>query len=94
MSEEGSAVAAHPTKGVFDLARAEWRAAVPGGDIEVGFVDDLIGMRNAQDPDGPVLVFTPGEWEAFLSGAKDGEFDPEVLDVEGTDGESTTDGAG
>ncbi|MEQ4204594.1 DUF397 domain-containing protein [Actinopolymorpha sp. B17G11] len=85
MSEESSAVASHPTKGEFDLTRVEWRAAVPGGDIEVGFVDDLIGMRNAQDPDGPILVFTPGEWEAFLSGAKDGEFDPEVLDLEGAE---------
>jgi hypothetical protein len=25
--------------------------------------------------DGPKLVFTPGEWRAFLDGAKDGEFD-------------------
>jgi hypothetical protein len=85
MSEETSAVTSHPTKGAFDLTRVEWRTAVPGGDIEVGFVDDLIGMRNAQDPDGPVLVFTPGEWEAFLAGAKDGEFDPETLDLEATE---------
>jgi hypothetical protein len=86
MSEESSLVASHPTKGEFDLTRVEWRAAVAGGDIEVGFVDDLIGMRNAQDPDGPILVFTPGEWEAFLAGAKDGEFDPETLDLDAEDG--------
>jgi hypothetical protein len=73
------ALAAHPTKGSFDLTRVEWRAAEVGGDIEVGFVDDLIGLRNAKDPDSPVLIFTPSEWEAFLAGAKDGEFDPEEL---------------
>ncbi|MGW0227507.1 DUF397 domain-containing protein [Actinopolymorpha singaporensis] len=71
----------HPLKGTFDLERAEWRSSAAGGDIEVAFVDELIGMRNAQDPDGPVLVFTEDEWEAFLAGAKDGEFDPEELEI-------------
>ncbi|GAA4992369.1 DUF397 domain-containing protein [Actinopolymorpha pittospori] len=80
MTEQTEGVT-HPLKGVFDLGRAEWRSAAAGGDIEVAFVDELIGMRNAHDPDGPVLVFTPGEWEAFLSGAKDGEFDPTELDL-------------
>jgi uncharacterized protein DUF397 len=80
MSREGNNVA-HPLKGTFDLARVEWRTAEDGGDIEVGFVDDLIGMRSAREPDGPVLVFTPAEWEAFLAGAKDGEFDPEELEL-------------
>ena len=32
-------------------------------------------MRDASDPDGPVLAFTPEEWEAFTLGVKDGEFD-------------------
>ncbi|MQA26358.1 MAG: DUF397 domain-containing protein [Micromonosporaceae bacterium] len=71
----------HPTKGVFDASRAEWRAANgPDGEpgrIEVAFVDGLIGMRDAQDPD-TVLVYTPAEWEAFIGGAKDGEFDLEA----------------
>ncbi|WP_020574781.1 DUF397 domain-containing protein [Actinopolymorpha alba] len=80
MSERSEGATTHPIKGTFDLSRAEWRSAVSGGDIEVAFVDDLIGMRNGQDPGSPVLVFTPGEWEAFLAGAKDGEFDPSELD--------------
>ncbi|HET8661391.1 MAG TPA: DUF397 domain-containing protein [Micromonosporaceae bacterium] len=46
-----------------------------GGQIEIAFVDDLIGMRNSADPDGPILVFTESEWEAFVAGTKDGEFD-------------------
>lgn len=68
----------HPTKGNFDAAHATWRAARTGdgtlGRIEVAFSDGLIGLRDADDPD-TVLVYTPAEWEAFLAGAKDREFD-------------------
>lgn len=69
------------SKGVFDTERAVWRrasdgpAGTDGGQIEVAFVDDLIGVRNSADPDGPILVFTESEWDAFVAGAKDGEFD-------------------
>ena len=34
-----------------------------------------IAVRNSRHPDGPVLAFTPGEWHAFLGGARNGEFD-------------------
>ena len=67
----------HP-KGDFDSSRAEWRSAPGesnGSRVEVAFVDDLIGLRNGADPESPVLVFTQAEWEAFVEGAKDGEFD-------------------
>ena len=37
------------------------------------FVGD--GMRDAADPDGAVLVFTQPEWDAFVGGVADGEFD-------------------
>ena len=32
-------------------------------------------VRDSQNPDGPALTFTRPEWDAFLAGAKDGEFD-------------------
>ena len=41
-------------------------ASLPGGGI---------GVRDSKDPAGPVLRFTPGEWDAFLGGARNGEFD-------------------
>lgn len=66
----------HPLKGDFDLSRAQWQGSGDGGRIQIAFVDDLIGMRDAHDPDGPVLVFDEAEWDAFVAGAKDGEFDP------------------
>jgi uncharacterized protein DUF397 len=34
-----------------------------------------VAMRNSTDPSGPALVFTNGEMDAFLDGAKKGEFD-------------------
>ena len=53
-----------------------------GGRVTLGIgagwmriVDDLIGLRNSADPQGAVLVFTQAEWDAFVAGARDGEFD-------------------
>jgi hypothetical protein len=40
-------------------------AELPAGDVAV---------RNSRFPDGPALVFTPAEWDAFLRGARDGDF--------------------
>jgi hypothetical protein len=40
-------------------------AQLPGGQV---------ALRNSRHPDGPALVFTAAEWDAFLSGARDGEF--------------------
>ncbi len=46
-----------------------------GNCVEVAFLDrGEVAMRNSRHPDGAVLVFTRTEWEAFLSGARDGEF--------------------
>lgn len=32
-------------------------------------------VRDSTDRQGPVLMFTPKEWTAFLDGARKGEFD-------------------
>ena len=37
--------------------------------------DKLYLMRDTKNPDGPVLAFTQAEWDAFVLGVKDGEFD-------------------
>jgi hypothetical protein len=34
-----------------------------------------VALRDSKDPDGPILTFTPDEWDAFLRGAKAGRFD-------------------
>ena len=46
-----------------------------GNCVEVAFLaDGEVAMRNSRDPSGPALVFTRAEWNAFLGGARDGEF--------------------
>ena len=46
-----------------------------GNCVEVAFLaDGDVAMRNSRDPDGPALIFTRAEWDAFLGGARDGEF--------------------
>jgi hypothetical protein len=35
----------------------------------------FVGVRDSKNPSGPALAFTPAEWQAFLEGAKDGQFD-------------------
>ena len=40
----------------------------------------LLGeVRDSKDPGGPVLVFTAPEWTAFIAGAREGEFDVDIL---------------
>jgi hypothetical protein len=69
------------TKGLrVDLGRAVWRKSSRSGPftdncVEVAFVDDAIAVRDSKNPTGPVLIFTASEWDAFVDGAKDGEFD-------------------
>jgi len=63
---------------VEDLSRAVWRKSTlshTNGCVEVAFVDDRIAVRDSKDRNGAVLLFTPFEWEAFVGGVRDGEFD-------------------
>ena len=49
----------------------------PGGCcLEVRIEGDQIHVRDTKDAEaGPVLTYTADEWNAFLAGAKAGEFD-------------------
>lgn len=55
-------------------AAEEAEAGCNGGEcVEVAHGDDgNIYLRSSQG--GPVLQFTPDEWDAFVAGAKAGEF--------------------
>ncbi|WP_328468799.1 DUF397 domain-containing protein [Actinoplanes sp. NBC_00393] len=47
-----------------------------GNCVEVSFAaDGTIGVRDSKNRTGPVLEFSTAEWEAFLGGVRDGEFD-------------------
>ena len=77
----------------LDFTKAEWIRAEPEGVtlddcVEYAFIEHTDGvtytaMRQSSKPDGVVLVFTPSEWDAFVKGVRDGEFDlPEDLAAE------------
>ncbi|NLU70439.1 DUF397 domain-containing protein [Streptomyces sp. HNM0574] len=60
----------------LDLSGARWQSGSQGrGDVEIAFVEGWIAMRNAGTPDVPAVIFAPGEWNAFVHGARDGRFD-------------------
>ena len=64
----------------LDLDHAQWiksKRSGPDSDncVEVAFVDEAIAVRDSKNPAGPALIFTAAEWDAFVGGAKDGEFD-------------------
>jgi hypothetical protein len=64
-----------------DLSRAVWRkSSYSGGNggqcVEVATnLPGIVAVRDSKHPDGPKLIFTPGEWTAFVSRVRDGEFE-------------------
>ncbi|MEU3351363.1 DUF397 domain-containing protein [Streptomyces sp. NPDC037389] len=67
----------------MDISGAEWLSA-PGDTsevrVEIAYLEGgAVGMRASNDPD-TVLRYTASEWEAFVLGVRDGEFDIDVDD--------------
>ncbi|MGW0064787.1 DUF397 domain-containing protein [Streptosporangium sandarakinum] len=62
-----------------DITGAVWRKSgrsTSGNCVELAALPDgSVAARNSNDPDGPALIYTPGEIGAFVGGVKDGEFD-------------------
>ncbi|PTA43407.1 DUF397 domain-containing protein [Micromonospora sp. RP3T] len=56
----------------MDLTRAQWRKSTRSGTsggncVEVADnLPDVVGVRDSKDPSGPVLVFGPTTWRAFV----------------------------
>ena len=48
--------------------------------VEHKHSDRMVVMRDSKNPEGPVLYFTEAEWDAFVGGVKDGEFDDMLED--------------
>jgi len=79
---EGLHMIGRPTPGAAlpDLSGAAWRTSSHSqGEtacVEPAFLPDGgVAVRHSKDPGGSVLRYTRRDWDAFLKGAKDGEFD-------------------
>ncbi|MEV5410250.1 DUF397 domain-containing protein [Thermopolyspora sp. NPDC052614] len=66
-----------------ELAGVAWHVSsksANGGPqcVEAGPLADgsgRVAVRHSRRPDADVIVYTRREWESFIAGAKDGEFD-------------------
>jgi uncharacterized protein DUF397 len=87
-----------------DISKAAWRRSSRcNGATACVLVallpDGNIALRDSKQDDGPVLVFTPSEWAAFVAGVQDNEFDLSRLyalpvgDGSGVDGAPRASGA-
>ncbi|MEU4471748.1 DUF397 domain-containing protein [Micromonospora sp. NPDC023888] len=58
----------------MDLTGAQWRTSTRSGNSEcVEVADNLpgrVGVRDSKDPTGPVLVFAPTAWRAFVAATR------------------------
>jgi len=61
--------------GGMRLGDVPWTRSIRCGGVEVAFVDDVVAVRNAAEPFGPMLLHTRVEWEAFVAAVKAGQFD-------------------
>jgi hypothetical protein len=68
-----------PDPSELDLSDVEWKVSSysgGGGDcVRVGRKDDLILVGDTKNPDRPPMVYTLSEAQAWVLGARDGEFD-------------------
>jgi hypothetical protein len=55
-------------------------SAYNGNCVEVaGLTDERIRVRDSKHPRDAVLTFTPAEWDAFIGGVRNGEFDRKAI---------------
>jgi Domain of unknown function (DUF397) len=63
-----------------DLVRGAWRKSSYSGHansncVEVALAGRAVAVRDSKNRDDGHLVFASGEWRAFISGVKEGQFD-------------------
>jgi Domain of unknown function (DUF397) len=58
------------------LAWLKARASTANGEcVEIASTAGRIAIRDSKDPDGLILVYTSGEFRAFLDSTRNGKFD-------------------
>jgi hypothetical protein len=65
-----------------DLSEPRWvrsRACSTDGCVEVAHLaDGTVAVRDSKDTGKPAHVFDREEWSAFITGVRNGDFDPPV----------------
>ncbi|MFC7276177.1 DUF397 domain-containing protein [Paractinoplanes rhizophilus] len=63
----------------MDLTGAKWfkstRSSGNGACVEVAITDEGVAVRDTKDRTKAPHIYTRAEWDAFIGGVKDGEFD-------------------
>jgi hypothetical protein len=57
---------------------AAWHKSSKSGTnscVEVAILQGRVAVRDSKDRDGGMLFFTLSEWNAFIGGVREGEFD-------------------
>ncbi|MEU9890630.1 DUF397 domain-containing protein [Sphaerisporangium sp. NPDC051011] len=69
----------HRTLSSVDLSKAAWKKSARSGGTGGGCVEvarnlpGVTAVRDSKNPDGPVLLFVPGEWGVFLHSLRSGD---------------------
>jgi len=63
--------------GELDLTHAQWRkssySSANGACVEVAQnLPEIVAIRDSKNPDDPMLLISPADWEIFLSGLRAG----------------------
>jgi hypothetical protein len=66
-----------------DLSETAWEhilwhkssKSASNGCVEVARVAGRVAVRDSKDQESPILLFTAFEWDAFLGGVRNGEFE-------------------
>ena len=70
----GKLVLSDTERGGLTWIKAQYSGS-NGQCVEIASAAGKVAIRDSKDPDGPILVYTPAEFNAFLHGARNGEFD-------------------
>lgn len=61
---------------MVDLSCAVWRKSTlssSSGCVEVTATDETVAVRDSKDRSGPILLFRPLEWQAFVGAIQEGK---------------------
>lgn len=58
-----------------DFKKSSWSKNNPKTCVAVAIKPQGVAVRNTNDPNKKTLFFTRDEWDAFLKGAKNNEFE-------------------